>query len=47
MSLNEDYNNFILDQLQGIGEYETKRMFGGLALLSHGSAFAKIKHDKV
>jgi len=22
-------------------------MFGGLALLSHGSAFAKIKHDKV
>ncbi|MEX0291058.1 MAG: TfoX/Sxy family protein [Flavobacteriaceae bacterium] len=47
MVLNEDFQNFILDQLQGIGEFETKRMFGGLALLSQGSAFAKIKHDKV
>lgn len=47
MALNEDFKNFVLDQLQGIGEFETKRMFGGLALLRHGSAFAKIKHDKV
>jgi len=47
MALNEDFKTFVLDQLQGIGEFETKRMFGGLALLSHGSAFAKIKHDKV
>ena len=47
MSLNEEFKNFVLDQLQGIGEFETKRMFGGLALLYQGSAFAKIKHDKV
>ena len=47
MALNEEFKNFILDQLQGIGEFETKRMFGGLALLHQGSAFAKIKHDKV
>jgi DNA transformation protein len=47
MALNEDFKNFVLDQLQGIGEFETKRMFGGLALLYKGSAFAKIKHDKV
>jgi len=47
MALNEEFKNFVLDQLQGIGEFETKTMFGGLALLSHGSAFAKIKHDKV
>ena len=47
MALNEEFKNFILDQLQGIGEFETKRMFGGLALLRLGSAFAKIKHDKV
>ena len=47
MALNEDFKNFVLDQIQGIGEFETKRMFGGLALLRHGSAFAKIKHDKV
>ena len=47
MALNDEFKNFVLDQLQEIGEFETKRMFGGLALLSHGSAFAKIKHEKV
>lgn len=47
MALNEEFKNFVLDQLQGIGEFETKHMFGGLALLNKGSAFAKIKHDKV
>jgi DNA transformation protein len=47
MALNEEFKNFVLDQLHGIGEFETKHMFGGLALLSKGSAFAKIKHDKV
>ena len=47
MALNEEFENFILDQLQGIGAFETKRMFGGLALLQQDSAFAKIKHDKV
>jgi DNA transformation protein len=47
MALNEEFKNFVLDQLQGIGEFETKRMFSGLALLYQGSAFAKIKHEKV
>ena len=47
MALNEEFKNFVLDQLQSIGEFETKNMFGGLALLHQGSAFAKIKHDKV
>ena len=47
MALNEEFKNFVLDQLQGIGEFETKRMFGGLALLRQGSAFATIKHEKV
>ena len=47
MALNGEFKNFVLDQLQGIGEFETKRMFGGLALLHQGSAFAKIKHEKV
>ncbi|MEM7105270.1 MAG: TfoX/Sxy family protein [Bacteroidota bacterium] len=47
MALNEEFKNFVLDQLQGIGKFETKRMFGGLALLRLGSAFAKITHDKV
>ena len=47
MALNEEFNKFVIDQLQGIGAFETKRMFGGLALLHQGSAFAKIKHEKV
>ena len=47
MALNEDFKNFVLDQLQGMDEFEIKRMFGGLAMLHQGSAFAKIKHDKV
>lgn len=47
MALNEDFKNFVLDQLQGLGDFETKRMFGGVALLLQGTAFAKIKHDKV
>ena len=47
MALNDSYKDFVLDQLAGLGAFETKRMFGGLALLFQGSAFAKIKHDKV
>ncbi len=47
MAVNEEFKNFILDQLQGLGEYEMKNMFGGTALLKNGTAFAKIKHDKV
>jgi TfoX/Sxy family transcriptional regulator of competence genes len=47
MALNEEFKSFVLDQLQGIVEFETKRMFGALELYHQGSAFAKIKHDKV
>jgi len=47
MALNEDYKNFILDQLSGFGEFEIKNQFGGSALMSEGVAFGKIKHDKL
>ena len=47
MALSEEFKNFVIDQLQGIDEFEMKHMFGGLALLHQGSAFAKIKHEKV
>ena len=47
MALNEEFKTFVLDQLQGVGEFEAKRMFGGVALLHQGFAFAKIKHDRV
>jgi len=47
MAVNQSYADFILDQLSGLGDFQTKRMFGGLALLKEGKAFAKIKHDTV
>jgi DNA transformation protein len=47
LALNEEFKIFVLVQLQGIGEFETKRMFAALELYHQGSAFAKIKHDKV
>ncbi|MEO9802669.1 MAG: TfoX/Sxy family protein [Reichenbachiella sp.] len=47
MALNEGFRDFVLDQLHGLGQFETRKMFGGVALLYNGSAFAKIKHDKV
>ena len=33
MELKEEFKHFVLDQLQGIGEFETKNMFGGLAII--------------
>ena len=47
MALNPSFRDFVLDQLSGLGDFETKSMFGGVALLHRGKAFAKIKHDKV
>ena len=47
MPVNEAFIAFVLGQLAGLDDFETKNMFGGVALLSHGSAFAKIKHGKV
>jgi len=46
MAVNDNFRNFILDQLSGFANFETRQMFGGLALLTEGVAFAKIKHDK-
>lgn len=38
------FKSFVLDQLSGMGAFETKNMFGGTALLRDGVAFAKVKH---
>ncbi len=40
----KDFRSFVLDQLAGMGEFETKSMFGGTALLRGGVAFGKVKH---
>ena len=47
MSVDIGFRDFILDQLSGIGEFETKNMFGGTAVLRNGVAFAKIKHGSL
>lgn len=44
MSKDAEFTSFVLDQLHGLGAFETKSMFGGTALLRNGNAFAKIKH---
>jgi TfoX/Sxy family transcriptional regulator of competence genes len=47
MSSDNGLRDYILDQLSGMGEFETKNMFGGTALLRNGVAFAKIKHGSL
>ena len=47
MLVDQEFKDYILDQLSGMGEFETKNMFGGTAVLSDGAAFAKIKHGSL
>ena len=47
MSENTGFRDYVLDQLSNMGEFETKNMFGGTALLRNGVAFAKIKHGSL
>jgi DNA transformation protein len=47
MSVSESFRDYVLDQLADLGRFETKSMFGGVALLHGGAAFAKIKHGTV
>ena len=47
MSVDTEFKNYILDQLNGMGLFETKNMFGGTAVLKSGAAFAKIKHGSL
>ena len=44
MSDGLEFKSFVLDQLSGFGDFETKNMFGCTALLRDGVAFAKVKH---
>ena len=47
MSVNTEFRDYVLDQLSGMGAFETKNMFGGTAVLRNGVAFAKIKHGSL
>ena len=44
MTKKSEFKSFVMDQLAELGEFETKSMFGGTALLRDGVAFAKVKH---
>jgi TfoX/Sxy family transcriptional regulator of competence genes len=44
MSDDSNLRAFVLDQLTDLGTFETKSMFGGIALLIDGKAFAKVKN---
>lgn len=45
MAINEEYLQFVLDQLSEFGEVEIKRMFGGVGLFKKGLMFGKIGGD--
>ena len=47
MAVDTDFRDYVLDQLRDLGEFETKSMFGGTAILKNGIAFAKIKHGSL
>jgi DNA transformation protein len=44
MGTDGEFRDYVLDQLNRMGEFETRNMFGGTAVLRNGIAFAKIKH---
>lgn len=45
MAVNEDYLNYIQDQLSEFGELTIKKMFGGIGLFKEGLMFGKIGGD--
>jgi DNA transformation protein and related proteins len=45
MAVNDDYLNYILDQLSEFGKVETKKMFGGIGFYKDGLMFAMIGGD--
>ena len=44
MAYSEDYLNFIMDQLSEFGEFEQKKMFGGVGFFKEGKMFAGIMY---
>jgi len=45
MSVSEEYLTYVLEQLDGVGPVETKRMFGGAGIYSQRVMFALIADD--
>ena len=47
MASNQDFVNFVLEQIKGSGEISAKKMFGEYALYSDAKIFALICDDKL
>lgn len=45
MAVNQDYQQYVEDQLSGFGPILIKRMFGGVGLFKEALMFALIGHD--
>jgi DNA transformation protein len=45
MAVKNDYRQYVLEQLQGLGGVTSRRMFGGAGLYHEGRFFAIIMHD--
>jgi DNA transformation protein len=45
MSVSDSYLAFVLEQLSGVPDVMTKRMFGGIGIYSDGTFFAVIDND--
>ena len=45
MAVSESYLRFVLEQLEGVPQVVTKRMFGGIGIYSDGTFFAVIDND--
>ncbi|NNE15994.1 MAG: TfoX/Sxy family protein [Saprospiraceae bacterium] len=45
MAINQSYLDYITDQLSVFGNFETKKMFGGIGFFREGKMFAMIGGD--
>ena len=45
MAIKDDYLNYVTDQLSEFGEFEIKRMFGGVGLFKEGLMFGMFGGD--
>lgn len=46
MAYTEDYLNYVIDQLSEVGEFNHKKMFGGIGFFREGKMFAGIMKGK-
>ncbi len=47
MASNQDFANFVMDQIQGAGEITSKKMFGEYGIYSDGKIFGLICDNKL